>query len=102
MENNKKIESLQALRALAFLSIFLVHANGPFIMGYFAVTVFFVLSGFLLMYRHGEEERPVSVTDNLRFAAKKISGIYTCCTLIPYIRATVHCLTNSGPGPSRS
>ena len=71
-----KIESLQALRALAFLSIFLFHAHGPFIMVYFAVTVFFVLSGFLLMYRHGEEDGPVSVTDNLRFAAKKISGIY--------------------------
>lgn len=72
----KRIESLQALRAIAFIAIFLSHCNiiatGP--MG---VSIFLVLSGFLLTlnYEHKQIER-IGFTNSLKFTIKIIKKLY--------------------------
>ena len=73
----KRIESLQALRAIAFIAIFLSHcdviATGP--MG---VSIFLVLSGFLLI--HSAEKRKGTLmtgfAENIRFATSKMKKLY--------------------------
>lgn len=47
--SNSKIISLQALRAIAFLGIFLSHTNCFIQWPWLGVSTFFVLSGFLMM-----------------------------------------------------
>ena len=72
-----KIESLQVLRAIAFIYIFLSHCDvlptGP--MG---VSIFLILSGFLLV--HSAEKRKGSLltgfVENIRFASSKIKKLY--------------------------
>lgn len=51
---NNRIESLQALRAIAFIGIFLSHAGAPFKWPALGVSIFYVLSGFLMNYKHSE------------------------------------------------
>ena len=70
----KKIESLQALRAIAFICIFLSHCDvlptGP--MG---VSIFLILSGFL-MFNSANKGNVPEVKHSFRFAAKKIAKLY--------------------------
>ena len=73
----KRIESLQALRAIAFIAIFLSHcsiiATGP--MG---VSIFLVLSGFLLVYtaERRKESLVTGIVENIRFASSKLKKLY--------------------------
>ena len=79
MENTKapiKISSLQALRALAFLGIFLSHAGAPVEWAKLGVSVFFVLSGYLMTDNYREREMEISVKKNCLFAAGKIKKLY--------------------------
>lgn len=48
----KKIESLTSLRGIAFIGIFFLHANFYFQWATIGVSIFFVLSGFLLSYKY--------------------------------------------------
>ena len=48
--NMKKIQSLQGFRALGFICVFLWHC-GKGNAGTYAVSLFVMLSGFLLMFR---------------------------------------------------
>ena len=48
------IKSLQGLRAIAMLNIFLFHA-GIIPNGIFPVTLFFILSGFFMYYKNFEK-----------------------------------------------
>lgn len=72
----KQILSLQALRAVAFLGIFLEHVNSPVRWPAIGVSVFFVLSGFLMEYRYAGKDLSCSIPENLRFSARKISKLY--------------------------
>lgn len=76
----KKLVSLQALRALAFICVFLMHAGVKFIgrAGYFGVTVFFILSGFLLtmLYLESDRDLECSLKSNFGFAISKIKKLY--------------------------
>lgn len=47
--NNEKIYSLQGLRVVAMVVIFLYHLE-LFPFGHFAVTLFIILSGFVMYY----------------------------------------------------
>ncbi|MBR6282629.1 MAG: acyltransferase, partial [Lachnospiraceae bacterium] len=71
-----RIESLQGLRALAFIGIFFSHVNAPIQWSALGVSVFFVLSGFLLMYQHGEEAVVTGIKERAHFAWKRIRKLY--------------------------
>lgn len=71
-----RISQFQGLRAVAFLAIFISHANvGPFgALGAWGVSVFFVLSGFLMMYSYLPREK--SPKFGFNFAWIKIKKLY--------------------------
>ena len=73
--NNKKIYSLQALRALAFLGIFAEHSYGADY-GAWGVSVFFILSGFLMMYSYQGRYPNADVKTAGALAARKIRKLY--------------------------
>lgn len=75
MSKRKKIDSLQTIRALAFLGIFTVH-SGVSPLGYWGVSVFLVLSGFLMMYAYHNKTLQTSIHDSFGFSVKKISSLY--------------------------
>ena len=80
----EKLNSLQALRALAFLGVFLGHTECIIFAstGSWGVSVFFVLSGFLMVYSHWDSNNDsdgvlkVGVLSNLEFAVGKIRRLY--------------------------
>ena len=77
MNNSRpKIQSLQALRALAFISIFMLHAHFYITKPLFGVSIFIIMSGFLMMYRYCDKDIPVSIKDNFTFAINRIKSIY--------------------------
>ena len=69
------IFSLQALRALAFAGILTYHC-GLLPLGAWGVSIFFILSGFVIMLRYHEKEIACSLRSNLCFAFKCIRKIY--------------------------
>lgn len=70
----KKIPSLQGVRAMAFLSIFLFHITVVGRWGPYGVSIFLVLSGFLMSYHYGSkcERLPRGIVSRLRYAYQKI------------------------------
>lgn len=78
MENGrgKRIGSLQALRAIAFLGIFLNHAGLKFNWSELGVSVFFVLSGFLMTRGRSASDYPLSPLKSLTSAVKRIAKLY--------------------------
>lgn len=61
---------------MAFLGIFFAHANFPVSWSAFGVSIFYVLSGFLMIYTHGNEEMELSFGSRVRFAINKIKALY--------------------------
>lgn len=55
VKHNNKIESLDALRGIAFLGIFFLHSGFYIQWSQLAVSIFFALSGFLLVYRNYDD-----------------------------------------------
>lgn len=51
----EKIPSLQGVRAIAFLSIFLYYITVEGRWGPYGVSIFLVLSGFLMSYHYGSK-----------------------------------------------
>lgn len=72
----RKSTSIQTLRGLAFLSIFIYHAGLIPSGGALGVSIFFVLSGFLLMYRSNGEQMECSPVNNFKYSWKHIRKIY--------------------------
>ncbi len=75
MSEQKKLSSLQALRALAFMGIFTCHA-GLTQLGAWGASVFLVLSGFLMVYTYYDRELDASPKSAVRFSVKKIGKLY--------------------------
>ena len=74
MKNNK-IVSLQVLRAVCFFMIFFFHAHiGN--MGALAVSVFFVLSGFVMTYSYNNYKEKVTLKESILFSLNKIKKLY--------------------------
>ncbi|MGL5244682.1 MAG: acyltransferase family protein, partial [Sarcina sp.] len=69
------IRSLQGLRVLAMMGIFLFHA-GILLNGTFPVTFFFMLSGFVLYYNYGERVTFFSLKESILWAFKRIKKLY--------------------------
>ena len=78
MKNNGRIETLQTLRAIAFLEIFLGHCGIAFFTGAFGVSIFIVLSGFCmgLNYLPKAEKLNMSPIFNVKNAVGKIKKLY--------------------------
>lgn len=74
----EKIPSLQGVRAIAFLSIFLYHITVEGRWGPYGVSIFLVLSGFLMSYHYGSkcERLPRGIVSRLRYAYQKIKKLY--------------------------
>lgn len=72
-----RIESLESLRGIAFLGIFLLHAGCSVQWATLGVSVFFVLSGFLLTYQHFDSSLTWGgYRSSFDFAVRKISKLY--------------------------
>lgn len=70
-----KINSLQAVRALAFINILVLHCEGS-ASGACGVSIFLVLSGFLMMYSYYDRDLSYSLKDSITFSANKIKRLY--------------------------
>lgn len=75
MERKRNIRSMQALRGLAFLGIFTSHCDISDL-GAWGVSIFFAMSGFLMIYSYESRLFTANVVENFRFALKKISKLY--------------------------
>ena len=90
LSGKKKIESMQSLRGIGILIIFIGHTGLLFNCGELGVSVFFVMSGFLMMYNEREQEE-CSLTGNIQFSFKRISRLYKlhiitmCVAILLYI-----------------
>ena len=78
--DRKKIRSLQAVRAMAFLGIFLFHSGVTAFSagGVWGVSVFFILSGFLMFYSYSgtDKIKECGIIYNLKFGVNKIKKLY--------------------------
>ena len=74
----KKIESMQVLRALAFIGVVLSHCGFNDSTGAWGVSIFIVMSGFLSVYNHFDDYTltKISVKENMSFSINKILKLY--------------------------
>lgn len=79
--NKKELSQLQFLRFIAFLNVFLQHCSGYqfFDLTYnaaWAVSFFFILSGFLFGYRNENFSRSIDFKEWFLFIKRRISKFY--------------------------
>ncbi len=70
-----KITSLQALRAVAFLGIFTSHC-GATSLGAWGVSIFIILSGFVMFLAYNERSLPDNIRGAISFSVKKVRKLY--------------------------
>lgn len=70
-----RLESLQAVRALAYMGILTFHC-GLSQLGAWGVSVFFILSGFVLTYSYYDKPLKADVKSGVSFALRKIGKLY--------------------------
>lgn len=81
-DHREKIDTLQALRCLAFLAVFAAHTGFRMAevlgTGRWGVSMFLMLSGFTMVYSYYDRGRltAISLRDNLHFAFDKLKGLY--------------------------
>ena len=74
---NGKILSIQALRAFAFLGIFLSHAGARILKWpQLGVSIFYVLSGYLMYFQYASKDIGCSIKSNALFSGSKIKKLY--------------------------
>jgi peptidoglycan/LPS O-acetylase OafA/YrhL len=76
----KRITSLQGIRLIAFFGVFISHSNIDQLSsgGAWGVSVFLILSGFLMIYSYYDTNKLTTSTikENLQFGVKKIGRLY--------------------------
>jgi hypothetical protein len=70
-----KLSSIQALRTCAFLGIFSSHA-GTSSLGGWGVSIFLILSGFIMFYAYKDRDIKCSIDNNILFSIRKIKKLY--------------------------
>ena len=92
LEKRKRIESLNIIRCFSFLLICLHHTKLELFTssGYYGVSVFLILSGFLMTYNHYGKEFNYSLIDSIKYAINKIKDLYPLhkiCTIamLPFL-----------------
>lgn len=70
------ISSLQGLKVLAFIGVFLAHTTDSVWSGQWGVSLFIVLSGFLLIYNHYEEDMESGAVAAIKFSVSRIKKFY--------------------------
>ena len=70
-----KIKSLQILRAMAFLGILTYHCEATNL-GAWGVSVFLIMSGFLMVYNHIHSAIPCGMQNQASYARKKLRKLY--------------------------
>ena len=77
---SKKIDSLQTVRAAAFIGVFISHTYFAFFkkVGCFSISLFLILSGFLMMHGYYRRQRikDVTLAGSFRFAVDRIKKLY--------------------------
>ena len=78
MKKEKRIDSIQILRAIAFLEIFLGHCGMNFFAASFGVAIFTVLSGFCMAinYLPKADSLSLSPLKNVKFGISKVKKLY--------------------------
>lgn len=73
-----KLLSMDFLRGLACILVFITHVQLKYSYGFGAqgVSIFIILSGFLLAYNHADFTYPVSFKDATIFAIRRIKKLY--------------------------
>ena len=98
-KKNNKIESLQVLRAIAFLGIFTSTGHTDITkLGGWGVSIFFVLSGFLMLLSYYDRDGMDNV-NGVHFAIDKIAGIYPLHIAMLLLNYVIQIVVNLGqPG----
>lgn len=77
MNDSKRLDAIQILRAIAFIAIFLSHVDviGS---GMFGVSVFLILSGFCMTYSYFNREilQITGIKENISFAWNRVKKLY--------------------------
>lgn len=74
-KTKKKIDSIEILRLLAFLGVFIEHMHIRNL-GTWGVSVFLVISGFLMTYSYWDVDLTLGFRNQFFFSAHKISKLY--------------------------
>lgn len=69
------IKSLQGLRTIGMLIIFMYH-SGAIFDGHLAVTFFFILSGFVMYYNYTNKDIKLTLKDSFEFTKNKMISLY--------------------------
>lgn len=72
---SQKIDSLQTVRALAFWGVFSSHC-GVTDLGAWGVSVFVLLSGFVMIYTYYDKTLENTILGSIRFSIRKIKRLY--------------------------
>ena len=83
-KGKSRIQSLQALRALAFAGVFFTHRE-CLPAGRWGVSVFLILSGFLMMYSYYKKDLPDNLFFSAKFSLKKIWKLYILHALLTWL-----------------
>ena len=73
--SSNRIDSIQTLRSIAFLVIFLYHSTKK-VPGAWGVSVFFVLSGFVMVYSYWNRPPEKTIKKAAQFSWNKIKRLY--------------------------
>ena len=76
MQEKRVIFPLQAIRAFAFVMVFIYHGTGLNPLGIWGVSVFFSLSGFVMTYSYWERNLQANLHDAFLFSYKKIKKLF--------------------------
>ena len=86
-----RIQSIQSLRGLSIIVIFIGHTGMLFNWAELGVSVFFAMSGLLMMYNREGDNESSSLANNIQFSLRRVAKLYKlhistmCVAIVMYI-----------------